>query len=305
MEGLKFLLCNGWGLKETSTHCKVYEARLCQTSWHTVCSCPYKYFYAFRQISIQRKCPETSSLFSIADSTRRYITRKWSFSTRYWDLFSSRHSLLSILWFAFRIDQECPFFPTFLWDFNHTLAPVHLQHRDALADGDGLQSYSPAPGSKTCKRKLQIWPSRPEVPCCSHSWCTHVLFEAPESRSKRRFAGKWPKQNLLFLLQLPLQFCAPGRRCKACSVPLCEMVWPQSCLTLALLKSSFQQCPKDVEFTVKLRNVCFVYLNCFYFELFLSEISRKINTKWEPTLATDSSISWKPEDSTQPKLTTH
>lgn len=52
-----------------------------------------------------------------------------------------------------------------------------------------------APSSKPCKRKLQVWPSRPEVPWYSCSWCTHVLFVAPENRSKKRSTGKWPKQN--------------------------------------------------------------------------------------------------------------
>lgn len=116
---------------------------------------------------------------------------------------------------------------------------------------------------------------------------------------------KVAKAELAFPPAAPTPVPVPGRMCKACSVLLCEMVWPQSWLTLALMKFSFQQCLKHVEFTAKLRSECFVYLNCFYFELFLSEISRKINTNWETTLAIDSSVSWKPGNSTQLKMTTH
>lgn len=46
---LKFLLCSYWGPKEASTHRNLFGAKLHQNSLHTSCSCPYKYFHAFRK----------------------------------------------------------------------------------------------------------------------------------------------------------------------------------------------------------------------------------------------------------------
>lgn len=80
------LLCNDWGPKEASTHGKAREARLWQTSWHTSCSYPYKYFYAFGKTFIQRKFPETSSFAFHCSLKKMVVTWKWSFSRRYWDL---------------------------------------------------------------------------------------------------------------------------------------------------------------------------------------------------------------------------
>lgn len=135
------------------------------------------------------------------------------------------------------------------------------------------------------------------------TWCTPMqpflmypcAFCGTWKQKQEEVCRKVAKAELASAPAAPTPVPVPGRRCKACSVLPCEMVWPGSCLTLALLKDFFQQLSKNVEFPVKLRSACFVYTNCFYFELLLLEISRKSNTNQEPTLATDSSVSktWK------------
>lgn len=118
---LKFLLCNDWGPKEASTHCKVYEARLWQTSWHTSCSSinAHKYFYAFGKTFIQRKFLETSSFTFHCSIKKMVVIGKWSFSRRYRDFVQVGAQLVTHI--VFRIDQEYTFFPHF-----HGTAIAHV-----------------------------------------------------------------------------------------------------------------------------------------------------------------------------------